>query len=73
MDNEERFQLKRSEYNKYSHILIDTLTGRELGQDGGEPEDNSFVRDWAWVVTELNILATELAKAQTLLAHHNIR
>lgn len=24
-----------------------------LGTDGGEPEDNSFVRDWCWVAKAL--------------------
>jgi hypothetical protein len=25
-----------------------------IATDGGEPEDNSFIRDWAWVEGELN-------------------
>jgi len=35
---------------------------RELGSDNGEPEDNTFRRDWSWVVVELNKLADELEK-----------
>jgi len=27
---------------------------RLVGQDGGEPEDQLLVRDWSWVVKELN-------------------
>lgn len=34
--------------------LVDSADGRELGTDGGEPEDQSFWRDWAWVPDELN-------------------
>ena len=32
---------------------------REVGCDGGEPEDNTFGRDWRWVLVELNKLADE--------------
>jgi hypothetical protein len=34
--------------------LIDTVTGEWIGCDGGEPEDQSLVRDWDWVATKLN-------------------
>jgi hypothetical protein len=27
---------------------------RYVASDGGEPEDQSFLRDWSWVVDELN-------------------
>lgn len=27
---------------------------RIVGTDGGEPEDNSLIRDWSWVAGELN-------------------
>ena len=39
------------------HVLVDTRTGREIGFDGGEPEDRFFSRDWGWVPKELNALA----------------
>lgn len=43
-----------------SFHLIDTETGRVVGSDGGEPEDQLLVRDWSWVVEELNALASAL-------------
>lgn len=48
----------------YSHCaLVDSTTGRELGCDGGEPEDQLLTRDWAWVADELNSLAAALTDA----------
>lgn len=35
-------------------VLIDTKTGEEVGSDGGQPEDQLLVRDWAWVPELLN-------------------
>ena len=32
---------------------------RQVGVDGGEPEDQTFTRDWSWVVGELNRVAGE--------------
>ena len=40
--------------------LVDAADGRELGTDGGEPEDQSFWRDWAWVSDEMNKLDNEI-------------
>ena len=40
--------------------LVDAADGRELGTDGGEPEDQSFWRDWAWVPDEMNKLGNEI-------------
>jgi hypothetical protein len=40
---------------------------RELGADRGEPEDNTFRRDWNWVELELNKLADEAAQLQRSL------
>lgn len=41
-----------------------------VGSDGGEPEDNSLNRDWAWVVDELNAAYLQGIKdAQNELAH----
>lgn len=37
---------------------------RILGCDGGEPEDQTLLRDWKWVVVELNALANRLAQAE---------
>lgn len=34
----------------------------EIGSDGGEPEDNSFLRDWKWVAPALQE-AYELGRA----------
>ena len=53
----ERFVLSE-ETNRWGeeyNVLIDTLTG-ERYYDRGEPEDNSFHRDWSWVPTLLNEL-----------------
>ena len=44
--------------------LIDTTDGREVGTDGGEPEDASFWRDWAWVPDELNKHDAALRRAK---------
>ena len=33
---------------------------RVVATDGGEPEDNSFRRDYAWIVDEMNTLADEV-------------
>jgi hypothetical protein len=40
---------------------------RELGADRGEPEDNTFRRDWSWVEPELNKLADEVSQLQRSL------
>lgn len=51
--------------------LVDTTTGKIVGSDGGEPEDQSFVRDWSWVPGALNAVEAErlnaAAYAQLLL------
>ena len=39
---------------QYLAEFVPGETPRLVGSDGGEPEDNSFYRDWAWVVGELN-------------------
>lgn len=41
---------------------------RVLGVDGGEPEDQTFGRDWSWVVPELNRLSERAEKAEATLA-----
>lgn len=40
--------------------LVDTLTGEVIAVDRGEPEDNSFNRDWRWVPDLLNRLSAEI-------------
>ena len=56
-----RYEL-RPEDNGWRYVvnlyrIDDDGTETELGSDGGEPEDQSFGRDWAWVPIELNRLA----------------
>lgn len=37
---------------------------RLIAEDGGEPEDQCLVRDWDWVPTELNKLASRIAELE---------
>jgi hypothetical protein len=46
------------------YALIDTQSGEEVALDGGEPEDQSFQRDWSWVPPLLNRLDAERAAAE---------
>jgi hypothetical protein len=41
---------------EYSSVLLDTSTDppTPVAYDNGEPEDNSFTRDWKWVPKLLN-------------------
>ena len=36
------------------YLMVDGIPVRELGSEGGEPEDQTFGRDWFWVAKELN-------------------
>ena len=36
-----------------SRLIIKDDSGEREHWDGGEPEDNSFGRDWSWVAYEL--------------------
>lgn len=68
-----RFVVKRVRYDdelgfvpgkdedRYMLGLFDTSVEpwRLLGTDCGEPEDQTFGRDWSWVVEELNKVAEE--------------
>ncbi len=56
-----RFVLRQvtSDYGDEYRELVDTSTGDVVGSDGGEPEDNTFYRDWSWVPTLLNKVAEE--------------
>jgi len=53
----------KDEYSEYRTFLVEFVDGkanRTVGVDGGEPEDQTFWRDWHWVVDELNKLAKEI-------------
>lgn len=39
--------------NYRNMLVITDDSGRRDHWDGGEPEDNSFIRDWSWVKGEL--------------------
>lgn len=50
-------------YQDYFWCLYETdgeKPTRLVFSDGGEPEDQSLVRDWSWVPEELNRLSEEL-------------
>lgn len=77
---------ERAEYDVIDHPKRDGVgilvrrtadgTETEIGRDGGEPEDNSFVRDWDWVAPALQAVedranedrAALLAEIQRLTA-----
>ena len=52
-----RFVTREINHNGYGLEIVDTKTGRVLGNDFMEHEDASFNRDLRWVVDELNHLA----------------
>ena len=41
--------------------LVDTRDSRVLGVDHGEPEANTFGRDWKWVPVELAALESKIS------------
>lgn len=43
----------------FGWAVYDTKLNEVIGCDGGEPEDQLLVRDWAWVVDALNSVAEE--------------
>lgn len=43
----------KDDYNYRNRLIIRDDSGEREQWDGGEPEDNSFIRDWAWVAKEL--------------------
>ena len=45
---------KELENDDYSYRKALCLGDKELHRDGGEPEDNTFGRDWGWVPGLLN-------------------
>ena len=65
MSPEDRERLGVNHYG-YGQLLEDTFTG-EYWTDGGEPEDASFYRDYAWVPAKLNELALESGRAMAVL------
>src|ERR1051326_448700 len=42
-----------NDYNYRNRLVITDASGERDHWDGGEPEDNSFNRDWSWVADEL--------------------
>lgn len=52
---------ERYEDDMYRSVLFDTQDKRVVGTDGGEPEDQTFGRNWSWVPDELNALAARVA------------
>ncbi len=43
-----------NDYNYRNRLVITDASGERDHWDGGEPEDNSFNRDWSWVADELH-------------------
>jgi len=64
-----RLRQYNAEYDDYVHVLVEfDEAGRQvryLGEDRGEPEDQTFLRDWSWVETELNRMANEVRRLET--------
>jgi len=49
----------------FVYYLVEFVDGKQVrvvGSDGGSPEDQTLVRDWAWVAREMNELAKESVK-----------
>jgi len=58
-----RFTIKEHESAdgyEYWFAVLDTATGEEVGDDAGEQEDKSLVRDFSWVPEALNKLDDEI-------------
>lgn len=55
MESKYKVTFRTNEYDEYRTVLVITHNGKELEDygDGGEPEDNSFGRDYSWIATEL--------------------
>ena len=67
----ERFKVVYNNDNlwgTYSAMLDSQDGGVEVGRDGGEPEDQSFGRDWAWVPALCNELDAQLKDKDAELA-----
>jgi hypothetical protein len=59
-----RFEVRRDNARE-RYVLADTRDGRDVGEDGGEPEDQLLIRDWSWVAVEMNKLDDELERLRT--------
>ena len=48
-------------YNEWDYVLLDFKTEKPeiICIDGGQPEDNTLVRDWAWIAPLLNKLSRD--------------
>lgn len=53
-DHPEDTDWQTDEPIKVLYRCEDGVPVEEIGRDGGEPEDNSFDRDWRWVAPALN-------------------
>ena len=51
---------ERYDPHEWRNVLFDTENERVVGQDGGEPEDQTLGRDWSWVPDEMNTLAARI-------------
>lgn len=55
-------------YDDFDHVLIklnkfgEPTPGGEIAIDGGEPEDQSFLRDWSWVPELINEYENTIAE-----------
>jgi hypothetical protein len=59
VDTSKRYYIDDLPDGEFGWRIIDRVTGEEVGRDGGEPEDQSLVRDWEWVVHALNAARAE--------------
>lgn len=51
---EEDIERAGTGWDEPSNYVVDTVDKVAIGCDGGEPEDQTLRRDWAWVVGALN-------------------
>lgn len=63
-DDERVPEYERNGWYDYVSFLWDSETQTIIASDRGEPEDQTFGRDWAWVPVELNKLASRLAEVK---------
>jgi hypothetical protein len=55
-----RYVIRNCDEDFHRNELVDTRSGDVIAVDYGEPEDNSFNRDWHWVPDLLNHLSAEI-------------
>ncbi len=73
LTNEEEVKLGIAEKDKWDDyclmlwLFVDDKPVKLIASDGGEPEDNSFGRDWNFVPGELNKLAKRINKLEERL------